>query len=170
MKTAIFTWLFLLPIQIYASNATSTLLTERESMIQQLKAESNESSVVFGLEIPAKPTVNYALVMRIIEKDNAIIQKLKLHNRIDEASILSENETYKAITLSQEQDIQKLKSALAQKTEQIKSQEFTSWKYESAILIFSVGMAVFAFLYIRTKVNFSLPDSLILSPLISQEK
>ena len=134
MKTAIFTWLFLLPIQIYASNATSTLLTERESMIQQLKAESNESSVVFGLEIPA------------------------------------ENETYKAITLSQEQDIQKLKSALAQKTEQIKSQEFTSWKYESAILIFSLGMAVFAFLYIRTKVNFSLPDSLILSPLISQEK
>jgi hypothetical protein len=139
-------------------------------MIQQLKAESNESSVVFGLEIPTNQTVNYALAMQIIEKDNAIIQKLKLNNRIDEASLISENENYKAITLSQEKDIQKLKNALAQKTQEIKTLQFASWQDESAILIFSVGMLIFAFLYIRTKVNIKFPDSLLLSPLISQEK
>lgn len=170
MKTAIFTWLLLLPLQIYAYNSNSKLLNERESLIQQLKAKSIESSALFGVEIPARNTVNYALVMRLIEKDNAIIQKLTLQNRIQEASILFENESYKAITLSQEREIQLLKNALKEKDQQIKSQEFTTWKYESTILIFSVGMLIFAFLYIRSKVNFSFLDSVILNPVLPQEK
>ncbi|UZD21035.1 hypothetical protein PBT90_15800 [Algoriphagus halophytocola] len=170
MKFAIFTWLLFLPIQIYAGPDASTMLSDREEMLQLLRESTPRSPRVFGVEIPAQQHANYELAMRIIKKDNAIIQRLKLQDEIDQASLLADNEAYKAITLSQEQDIQKLRNALTQKTHEINSQAVESWKYQSATLIFFVGMISFVFLYIQSKVNFSPSESFILSPLQTQEK
>ncbi|PZX53282.1 hypothetical protein [Algoriphagus chordae] len=136
MKTAIFTWLFLLPIQIYASNIST-------------------------LENTASPTALEESKVQALESDAKVLTSTDL-------TVRSEN--FQAIAVSQEKDIQRLKSQLAHKNHEINSQQLDTWKAKSATLIFFVGMLLFAFLYIRTKLNVERPEMATLSKLYPQEK
>jgi hypothetical protein len=117
MKTAIFTWLFLLPIQMFAGNYNSRF-TEGGLERVTIEAEFTESEE--------------ADLMRYTK-------------------IIAESENYQALAVSLEQEVQKLKSQLAHKNNEINSQEMSQWKSQTSTLIFFVGMLIFAFLYIRNK-------------------
>ena len=121
MKTILFFWLLMLPIKMFAQAPVDNLLKERQRLFYQLRQESNSQPTVFGVSLKSAPSEEYQLAMRIIEKDNAIINKLQLQDRIEQSSVISQNEQYKTITLSQEQDIQKLKNAL----EEIRQEELS---------------------------------------------
>ena len=139
MKTAIFTWLFLLPIQIYATSYNSRL---SETMVPK----TSQSEVNVG------------------EVDQ---MNLDLLNNTPQQEA---NPNFQAIAVSQENDIQKLKSQLAHKNHEIYSQELDQWKFQSAALLFFAGMMLFAFLYIRGKLTNSQPEVITLKHLYSKEK
>ena len=139
MKTAIFTWLFLLPLQIYAANYNSRL---SETMVPK----ASQSEVNVG------------------ELDQ---MNLDLLNNTEQHE---SNSNFQAIAVSQENDIQKLKSQLAHKNHEIYSQELDQWKFQSAALLFFAGMMLFAFLYIRGKLTNSQPEVITLKHLYSKEK
>lgn len=136
MKIAIFTWLFLLPLQIYAASYNSRL---SESMIPK----APQSEEITG------------------EMD---LMNLEL---ISSAEQQEANANFQAIAVSQEKNIQKLKSQLAHKNHEIYSQELNQWKFQSATLIFFVGMLLFAFLYIRSKLTPTQPEMVTLGNLYS---
>ena len=139
MKTAIFTWLFLLPLQIYAANYNSRL---SETMVPK----ASQSEVNVG------------------ELDQ---MNLDLLNTTAQQEA---NSNFQAIAVSQENDIQKLKSQLAHKNHEIYTQELDQWKFQSAALLFFVGMMLFAFLYIKGKLTNSQPEVITISKLYSKEK
>tara|TARA_R110002020_G_scaffold184823_4_gene382087 strand:+ start:1200 stop:1619 length:420 start_codon:yes stop_codon:yes gene_type:complete len=139
MKIAIFTWLFLLPIQIYAAGDKSRL---PENMLPKapLSDESLGEMNVSNLELISS-------------------------SEQGEAST-----NFQAIAVSQEKDIQRLKSQLSRKNHEINSQELNQWKFQSATLIFFVGMLLFAFLYIRSKLTSAQPELVTIHNLYSREK
>ena len=139
MKTAIFTWLFLLPIQIYAASFNSEL---SESMFSKASQSEDKSGDLDYMNLELISTAD--------------MQQADAH--------------FQAITVSQEKDIQKLRSELAHKNHEIYSQELEQWKFQSSTLIFFVGMLLFAFLYIRSKLTPAQPEMALLGNLYSQEK
>ncbi|SFU04448.1 hypothetical protein SAMN04489724_3578 [Algoriphagus locisalis] len=139
MKTAIFTWLFLLPLQIYATTYSARL---SENMIPK----APQSQELTG----AMDAMNLELISSA-EQEEA-------------------NGNFQAIAVSQEKHIQKLKSQLAHKNHEIYSQELEQWKFQTSTLIFFVGMLLFAFLYIRSKIIPTQPEMARVSNLYSQEK
>jgi len=120
MKTILFTWLLLLPVQMYA-------------------LELDKNSLQMETSIPKVET-----------------------NSLSESSVQEMN--YQEIAFSQQQEIQKLQNALAQKNNEINSQDLNQLTFQSATLLFFIGMLLFAFLYIRTQVSFSTKESINFEP------
>ncbi|MBB6327128.1 hypothetical protein FHS59_002756 [Algoriphagus iocasae] len=170
MKTILFFWVFLLPLQIYAQAPIDNLLQERASLLSQLKKSYRSSFALVSDEMESNSSYANQVAMRIIEKDNAIIQKLQLNDRIDHSSIVSENEQYKTITLSQEQDIQKLKNALAQKGYEVNASQLEKRKFELATLIFFIGMITFGWLFVKDKLALEMPKITSLIPIFAEKE
>ena len=170
MKTILFFWLLMLPIKMFAQAPVDNLLEERQRLFYQLRQESNSQPTVFGISMKSSPSAEYQLAMRIIEKDNAIIKKLQLQDKIEQSSVISENEQYKSITLSQEQDIQKLKNALAQKGYEAQASLLEKRKFELATLIFFIGMITFGWLFVKDKLSFERPKILSFIPIHSEKE
>ncbi|EAZ82395.1 hypothetical protein [Algoriphagus machipongonensis] len=170
MKAILFTWLLLLPLQIFAQGSIDQLMQERLHLIQNLQSEKTQKATIFGVSLEGRPTSEYQLAMRILEKDNAIIQKLQLQDRIDQSAVISENENYKTITLSQEQDIQKLKNALAQKGYEVRASQLEKRKFELASLIFFVGTMIFGWLFVKERVAFEMPKIVNFIPILTEKK
>ena len=118
MKTILFTWLLLLPVQMYA-------------------LEENEGTLHAG-------TTNASVETTVL-------------------NLGATDMNFQEIALSQQQEIQKLQGALAQKNNEINSQELNQLTFQSASLLFFLGMLLFAFLYIKTQVSFSRKESINLS-------
>ena len=139
MKAAIFTWLFLLPLQIYASGYDSR---HSEDLTQNThRIESSAQAIDLGSS-----------------------------ELIASAEPADRSANFQAIAVSQEKDIQRLKSQLAHKNHEIYTQELDQWKSKTAILIFFVGMLVFALLYIRSKRTDDHQETLTYSTLYPQQK
>ncbi|MBN3580911.1 hypothetical protein JYB64_00830 [Algoriphagus aestuarii] len=170
MKTIIFLWAFLLPFQIYAQAPVENLLQERASLLSQLRQSHRSTFALVSDEMEPNSSFADQVALKIIEKDNAIIQKLQLNDRIDHSSILSENEQYKTITLSQEQDIQKLKNALAQKGYEVHASQLEKRKFELATLIFFIGMIIFGWLFVKDKMAFDMPKLTSLIPIFAEKE
>ncbi len=170
MKTILFFWVFLLPFQIHAQAPVDNLLKERASLLSQLRKSHRSTFALVSEEIESNSSYANQVAMRIIEKDNAIIQKLQLNDRIDHSSIVSENEQYKTITLSQEQDIQKLKNALAQKGYEVNASQLEKRKFELATLIFFIGMITFGWLFVKDKLAIEMPKITSLIPIFAEKE
>lgn len=69
---------------------------------------------------------------------------------VSEKASLKESD-FQALVSSQENDIQKLKSELSLKNNEILIHDLDQWKFKSAALIFFLGTLLFAFLFIRSK-------------------
>lgn len=86
------------------------------------------------------------------------------------STVTLNSENAETITLAHQRDIQKLKSQLAYKNHELFNHEMDQWKHQASTLIFFVGMLIFAFLYIKNKMNLSDSKSYTLSSLHTQEK
>jgi hypothetical protein len=65
---------------------------------------------------------------------------------------LNEN-NFQAIVTSRETDIQRLKSDLSLKKNELLNHDLDQWKFKSAAIIFFLGTLVFAILFIRSKTS-----------------
>lgn len=149
MKTIIFYWLLFLPFTLKANDALDQLFQKRDQLYRELRTQ--ESSEVFGIQLVSNDEA--AVLRKIIETDNAIIHKLSLENQIETSSVSSEIEQYKKIMLSQEQDIQALKSRLNRTNYDINTASFEIRKFQHATWIFFLGTLIFCGLYIKDKIS-----------------
>lgn len=149
MKTTIFFWLLFLPFTLKANDALDQLFQKRDQLYRELR--SQDPSEVFGIQLVSNGEA--AVLRKIIETDNAIIHKLRLENQIETSSISSEIEQYKTIMLSQERDIQALKSRLTRTNYDINTASFEIRKFKHATWIFFLGTLFFCGLYIKDKIS-----------------
>ena len=149
MKTTIFFWLLFLPFSLKANDALDQLFQKRDLLYQDLR--SQESSEVFGIRFVSQD--ESAVLRQIIETDNAIIHKLRLENQIENSSVSAEIEQYKTIMLSQERDIQALKSRLTRTNYDINTASFEIRKFQHATWIFFMGTMIFCGLYLKDKIS-----------------
>lgn len=170
MKTILFLWVFLLPIKMFAKVDVENLIEERQSLVYQLLENNRKTSSYLSESWDHSSYGENQIAMRIIEKDNAIIQKLQLKDQINYSSLISENEQYKTITLSQEQDIQKLKIALSKKGYEINASKLEKRNFELASLIFFLSTVIFGWLFAKDKVAFELPKLFTFSSIITEKE
>ncbi|MDX5340562.1 MAG: hypothetical protein LPK25_16165 [Cyclobacteriaceae bacterium] len=149
MKTTIFFWLLFLPFSLKANDALDQLFQKRDLLYQDLRRQ--ESSEVFGIRFVSQD--ESAVLRQIIETDNAIIHKLRLENQIENSSVSAEIEQYKTIMLSQERDIQALKSRLTRTNYDINTASFEIRKFQHATWIFFMGTMIFCGLYLKDKIS-----------------
>lgn len=74
------------------------------------------------------------------------------------------------LAIAQQRDIQKLKSQLAYKNHELFNHEMNRWKFQASTLIFFVGMLIFAFLFIKDKLNISRSKSYTFNSMYTSEK
>ena len=153
MKTTIFFWLFFLPFTLKANDALDQLFQKRDQLYRELR--SQEPSEVFGIQLVSNDEAT--ILRKIIETDNAIIHKLRLEKQIENSTVSSEIEQYKTIMLSQERDIQALKSRLTRINYDVNTASFEIRKFQHATWIFFLGTLIFCGLYLKDKI--SIPKS-----------
>lgn len=149
MKSAIFFWMLFLPLTINASNALDQLFEKRSQLYYELK--NNSEAEVFGISLSTNEDAR--LLRKIMEIDNAIIQKLQLEQNIEDSKEFTTAEKYKAIAFSQEKDIQSLKSALSRKTQEFNQAGFEIRKFRHGTWIFFLGTMLFCGLYLKDKIK-----------------
>jgi|GEM_PF-2556085 len=159
MKSALFFWMLFLPLTINASNALDQLFEKRSQLYYELK--NNSQAEVFGISLSSNEDAR--LLRKIMEIDNAIIQKLQLEQNIEDSKEFTTAEKYKAIAFSQEKDIQSLKSALARKSQEFNQAGLEIRKFRHGSWIFFLGMLLFCSLYLKDKIKFNFLKGKILS-------
>ena len=88
---------------------------------------------------------------RIIEKDNQIMQELEMLKKIETTEISYEKDDYKFIAQKQEQDIGKLKRALAEQEEAVATQKSSKRTYEWTTFIFFISTVALGVMYYKAK-------------------
>ncbi len=153
MRIVLFAWLFLLPFQIYSQDGIKELLNQRQELYNEINA-AKSTSAQFLPKVESTSDSKDELARQIIEMDNQIIERLRLDQELND---LAGADLSRARTSSpeEEDDIQKLKTALAQKSYEAHTEEMERWKYEMASLIFFIGTLTFGWLFVKEKVNFN---------------
>lgn len=127
------------------------LITEREQLHQQWEASESQKSGIFGNRTKKDMTATNEWLIRILKKDNQIINELEMLKEIETTEIGYEKEDYKFIAQKAEQDIVKLKRALSLKDEEIQSGLKEKRTYEWTTLIFFVSSMVLGYLYYKKR-------------------
>jgi hypothetical protein len=88
---------------------------------------------------------------RIIDKDNLIMEELKMLRDIEKTEITYEKNDYKFISQKQEREIVTLKKALSDKDLEMQEKQKSTRTYEWTTLIFFVSTLVLGFAYSRKR-------------------
>jgi hypothetical protein len=88
---------------------------------------------------------------RIIQKDNQIMDELKLMSEIEKTEITYEKNDYKFISQKQEREITQLKRALSEKEEVVNEKKSDKRVYEWTTLIFFLSTVVLGYKFFKRK-------------------
>jgi hypothetical protein len=145
--------LFLLaPISLSAQAKLDKLVTERTSMHAAWKASESKKTGIFGNRTKKDMIETNKWMERIIQKDNQIMDELKMLSEIQKTEITYEKNDYKFISQKQEREIAMLKRTLAEKEGMVIEGKSDSRTYEWLTFIFFLSTLVLGFLqYKRVK-------------------
>ncbi|GAB3666615.1 hypothetical protein GCM10028791_42450 [Echinicola sediminis] len=135
----------------FSQKKLEKLIIERQNLHQQWKASESQKSGIFGNRTKKDMISTNEWLERIILKDNQIMDELEMLKNIETTEIKYEKDDYKYIAQKQEQDIGKLKRALAEKDEDISSAKSRKRTYEWTTFIFFLSTAVLGYLYYRSR-------------------
>ncbi|KEO73233.1 hypothetical protein [Anditalea andensis] len=151
MKTLIIVILMLCPIIVTAQEKLNKLVQERQNLHQQWRQAENKKSGIFGNRTKKDMTETNAWMERIIQKDNQIMEELEFIREREVVEVSYEKDDYKYIVQKQEQDISKLKRALAEANSKMEVEK--SRTYEWLAFIFFLSTVTLGFLYYKKAVN-----------------
>lgn len=149
MKKLILFFCLLLPLTIFGQEKLNKLVTERQSLHQQWRDSESRKSGIFGNRTKKDMIATNEWLERIVQKDNQIIEELEMLKKIETTEIGFEKDDYKFIAQKQEQDIGKLKRALAEKDKEIAAQKSNKRTYEWTTFIFFLTTATLGYLYYK---------------------
>lgn len=151
MKTLILFFCLSLPLCSFGQEKLNKLLKEREILHQQWRDSESQKSGLFGNRTKKDMIATNEWLERILRKDNQIIEELEMLKKIETTEIGFEKEDYKFIAQKQEQDIGKLKRALAEKDKEILQEKSSQRTYEWASFILFLTTVIFGYLYYKAR-------------------
>ncbi|WP_291784285.1 Clp protease ClpB [Cecembia sp.] len=139
------------PLYGMAQAKLENLLSERDRMHREWKASESKKSGIFGNRTKKDMIETNAWMERIIQKDNQVMDELRMLNEIQTTEITYEKNDYKFISQKQEREIAILKRALAEKDLSVEEKKSDKRTYEWTTLIFFLSTMTFAYLFYRQK-------------------
>ncbi len=149
MKKIITLLLITLPFWSMAQEKLNRLVQERESLHQQWRQSEGQKSGIFGNRTKKDMIQTNEWMERIIQKDNQIMSELKMLGEIQRVEVIHEKDDYKYIAQKQEQDIGRLKRALAEMENNVQEKREVKRTYEWTTLIFFLSTITLGILYFR---------------------
>lgn len=144
MLTFIFgVWLSLLQSDSLDSFKLQKLISERDQLHAEWKTSETKKTGFFGNRTKKDMVETNEWLIRIIQKDNQIMDELRMQGTIDKVTISQEKEDYKSITMKLEREVQILKRVILEKNEEITSRlsERRIFEWSSLILfLISAGL------------------------------
>lgn len=142
---------FLLVSESFAQEKLKKLVEERESLHQAWKVSESKKTGIFGNRTKKDMVETLGWMERIIDKDNLIMEELKLLRDIEKTEITYEKNDYKFISQKQEREIATLKKVLAEKDLEMQEKQKSTRTYEWTTLIFFVSTLLLGFAYSRKR-------------------
>jgi ribosome-binding ATPase YchF (GTP1/OBG family) len=148
-RIIIFTLLMLGSFNLFAQAKLDKLVQEREAMHRQWQSSESRKTGIFGNRTKKDMIETHNWMERIIQKDNQIIEELKLLSEIEKTEITYEKNDYKFISQKQEREIAQLKRALSD-TKDIESEKRSERRtFEWMSLIFFLSTITVSYLYYK---------------------
>lgn len=151
MKKILLIWWLLLPLLSFGQEKLNKLVSERETLHRQWQEAESRASGIFGNRTKKDMIATNEWLERIVQKDNEIIAELELLKKIETAELGYEKEDYKFIAQKQEQDIGKLKRALAEKDKEIAAEKSNKRVYEWTTLVFFLSTVTLGYFFNKVK-------------------
>ena len=151
MKKSIFLFCLFLPLITFSQEKLNRLLDERHQLHEQWSDSESRKSGIFGNRTKKDMIATNEWLERIIQKDNQIIEELELLKKIETTEIGYEKDDYKFIAQKQEQDIGKLKRAIADRDEAIAREKASKRGYEWATFILFLTTGILGYLYYKAR-------------------
>jgi preprotein translocase subunit SecG len=138
--------LFFIPSLLLAQAKLDRMLKERDSMHREWKASESKKTGLFGNRTKKDMIETNEWMQRIIQKDNQIMEELRLMSEIEKTEINYEKNDYKFISQKQEREIALLKRALEEKDLQVVEKKSGKRIFEWTTFIFflsTIGLGYF---------------------------
>jgi ribosome-binding ATPase YchF (GTP1/OBG family) len=149
MKRLVLFILLLSPFMGMAQEKLNRLVQERQSLHQQWRQSESKQSGIFGNRTKKDMIETNNWMERIIQKDNQIIEELQVIKERELVEVSYEKDDYKYISQKQEQDIGKLKRALAETESRIGEEKSHQRTYEWISFIFFLSTVTLGILYYK---------------------
>ncbi|MCR9016860.1 Clp protease ClpB [Aquiflexum sp. XJ19-11] len=146
MKRYLLIVLLLAPLSLFAQAKLDNLVSERNKMHAAWKVSESKKTGIFGNRTKKDMIETNEWMERIIQKDNQIMEELKMLSEIEKTEITYEKNDYKFISQKQEREIAMLKRALEEKEGLVIEEKSESRTYEWLTFILFLSTAVLAFL------------------------
>jgi len=150
-KILILAFLFVMPIVLFGQAKLDKMLSERDKMHREWRNSESKKSGIFGNRTKKDMIGTNEWMARIIEKDNQIMEELKMLSEIEKTEITYEKNDYKFISQKQEREIAILKRALAEKEQTVAEKKSDKRTYEWTSFIFFLSTLSFGYLYFKSK-------------------
>lgn len=137
------------PLVGFGQAKLEKLLDERDRMHREWKASESQKSGIFGNRTKKDMIATNEWMARIIQKDNQIMDELKMLSEIEKTEITYEKNDYKFISQKQEREIGVLKRALQERDDAVREKASNKRTYEWATFIFFLSTSVLGFLYFK---------------------
>lgn len=124
------------------------MVQDRDVLTQQWKESESKKSGIFGNRTKKDMIETNEWLERIIQKDNLIMDELRMIGDIETTTATQTGEDYKTIVFKQEKDIQALKRAVADRDKQLKEKlsERRTFEWLSLTLFFvSLGLGIIVY-------------------------
>jgi hypothetical protein len=151
LKALLFCLVFLFVSESFAQEKLKKLVEERDALHQAWKASEAKKTGIFGNRTKKDMVETHGWMERIIDKDNIIMEELKLLRDIEKTEITYEKNDYKFISQKQEREIVTLKKVLAEKDLEMEEKQKSTRTYEWTTLIFFVSTLLLGFAYSRRR-------------------
>lgn len=119
------------------------MVQDRDALTSQWKESESKKSGIFGNRTKKDMIETNEWLERIIQKDNLIMDELRMIGDIETTTATQTGEDYKAIAFKQERDVQALRRAVAERDKEIneKLSERRVFEWISLILfLISLGL------------------------------
>ncbi|MBW3469101.1 Clp protease ClpB [Arthrospiribacter ruber] len=139
--------LLTLPVFGFAQAKLERLLEDREKMHREWRASESKKSGIFGNRTKKDMIETNEWMERIIQKDNQIMDELKMLSEIEKTEITYEKNDYKFISQKQEREIGLLKRALQEKDQDIQEKVSGKRTYEWTTFLFFLSTVALGYLF-----------------------
>lgn len=147
IKRYILVLLFFIPTMAFAQAKLDRMLQERESMHREWKASESKKTGIFGNRTKKDMIETNEWMQRIIQKDNQIMEELRLMSEIEKTEITYEKNDYKFISQKQEREIALLKRVLEEKDQQVTEKKSGQRIFEWTTFIFVLSTLGLGYFY-----------------------